>query len=427
MYVMYPIAYPIALLLDKILGEDHGTMYKRAGLKTLVTLHKSMGVERLNEDEVTIISAVLDLKEKPVGDIMTPMEDVFVLSADTILDEPTMEMILHTGFNRIPIHVPDDPQNFIGMLLVRILITYDPEDALPISSFPLATLPETAPGTTCLNILNFFQEGKSHMVVVSENPGEPSGALGVVTLEDVIEELIGEEIIDESDVYVDVHKAIRRAQPGPFAKGQFSNPFSKRNSTGSITAPIAPQLERALMSALGDSQRISGSQAARQLKLGPSNKATAPLVTHIPNITVKNLSHNVQPNGTLRTADVPDGVANDDPQKTPVLVRTEEGAIQEALMADADRRETALANPGDLGYGDASASLLDLPETRTYRTGGIVESVVNVSGISKIVIGDEESANRRSRRGSSTSGKSSRANSNSSRDDLRPLLSRTFD
>lgn len=53
------------------------------------------------------------------------------------------------------------------------------------------------------------------MVLVSDFPGEPSGALGVVTLEDVIEELIGEEIIDESDVFIDVHRAIRRMQPAP--------------------------------------------------------------------------------------------------------------------------------------------------------------------------------------------------------------------
>ncbi|KAF1813470.1 DUF21-domain-containing protein [Eremomyces bilateralis CBS 781.70] len=218
MWIMSPVAWPTAKLLDYLLGTEHKTAYKKAGLKTLVTLHRTLGTspdERLNKDEVTIISAVLDLKEKPVGSIMTPIEDVFTLSANAVLDDEMMDRILTAGYSRIPIYAPDHPQNYVGMLLVKMLITYDPEDAIRVRDFSLATLPETRPETSCLDIVNFFQEGKSHMVLVSDYPGEPYGALGVVTLEDVIEELIGEEIIDESDVFVDVHKAIRRMAPAP--------------------------------------------------------------------------------------------------------------------------------------------------------------------------------------------------------------------
>ena len=217
MFIMAPVVWPTAKLLDYLLGQDHGTVYKKAGLKTLVDLHRTLGDagHQLNSDEVTIISAVLDLKEKPVGSIMTPMDDVFTLSADDVLDEKTMDKILSQGYSRIPIHAPDNDENFIGMLLVKMLITYDPEDCKLVRDFALATLPETRAQTSCLDIVNFFQEGKSHMVLVSDHPGEDFGALGVVTLEDVIEELIGEEIIDESDVFVDVHKAIRRLAPAP--------------------------------------------------------------------------------------------------------------------------------------------------------------------------------------------------------------------
>jgi metal transporter CNNM len=54
MYIMSPVAWPVAKLLDKLLGEDHGTIYKKAGLKTLVTLHRTLGEagEQLNSDEV---------------------------------------------------------------------------------------------------------------------------------------------------------------------------------------------------------------------------------------------------------------------------------------------------------------------------------------------------------------------------------------
>ncbi|KAG4032880.1 hypothetical protein MFRU_006g03400 [Monilinia fructicola] len=237
MWLLAPVAWPTAKLLDKLLGEDHGTVYKKSGLKTLVTLHKTLGTspsDRLNQDEVTIISAVLDLKEKAVGDIMTPMDDVFTMSADTVLDEDTMNVILSAGYSRIPIYEPGNEKNFVGMLLVKILITYDPEDCKRVSDFALATLPETRPETSCLDIVNFFQEGKSHMVLVSEYPGENFGATGVVTLEDVIEELIGEEIIDESDVYIDVHKAIRRMTPAPKSLRVKPNQIVEQGANGSV-------------------------------------------------------------------------------------------------------------------------------------------------------------------------------------------------
>lgn len=194
MYLTGVISWPIAKLLDWILGEDHGTVYKKSGLKTLVTLHKSLGVqsERLNQDEVTIITAVLDLKDKPVSEVMTPMEDVFTLAEDHILDEKTMDMILSSGYSRIPIYRAGMPKDFVGMLLVKTLITYDPEDRIPVRDVQLGAIVETRPETSCLDIINFFQEGKSHLVLVSDHPGSDHGALGVVTLEDVIEELIGE-------------------------------------------------------------------------------------------------------------------------------------------------------------------------------------------------------------------------------------------
>ncbi|KAI8882779.1 DUF21-domain-containing protein [Backusella circina FSU 941] len=205
MYILYPIAYPTALVLDYFLGPSHGTVYKKAGLKSLVSLHQAVhttDVDALTADEVTIIGAVLDLRSKPVSLIMTPIRDVFTLSTQDILDEVLVDKILSAGYSRIPIHLPNEEHNFIGMLLTKQLITYDPEDSLPVTSLPISTLPETGPDTSCLDILNFFQEGKSHMALVSSEPGEVTGALGVITLEDVIEQLIGEEIIDETDVYV---------------------------------------------------------------------------------------------------------------------------------------------------------------------------------------------------------------------------------
>ena len=216
MYVFAPITWPIAKLLDWLLGEDHGTTYKKSGLKALVELHHGKeAAERLNEDEVAIINSVLDLKAKTIGSVMTPINDVFTLAANEVLDREMVGRIFRTGYSRVPIHQTGNKSNFVGMLIVKCLLVYDPEKPRKAGEFTLATLPETTAEASCMDILNYFQEGKSHMVLVSSAPGKAHGALGVATLEDVFEEMIGEEIIDESDVFVDVHKAIRRMHPGP--------------------------------------------------------------------------------------------------------------------------------------------------------------------------------------------------------------------
>jgi metal transporter CNNM len=361
MYILAPIAWPTARLLDRLLGEDHGTVYKKAGLKTLVTLHKTLGPspsDRLNQDEVTIISAVLDLKDKAVGDIMTPMDDVYTMSSDTILDEETMDEILDAGYSRIPIHAPGNPYNFVGMLLVKILITYDPEDCCKVSDFNLATLPETATDTSCLDIVNFFQEGKSHMVLVSEYPGENFGALGVVTLEDVIEELIGEEIIDESDVFIDVHKAIRRLNPAPKARiargysitgsirdtngeskligGEATKTDSKdnistiRTGDGELTLVVSntgsEQPRRRSRSSLDGAHigRAPRPKIAPEMKeqfkhLGPSNQASRPRTTKVTTVKIKGASG---PDGADRRMAItdPEGIS-DSEERTALLKR----------------------------------------------------------------------------------------------------------
>lgn len=209
MIVLAPVAWPTAKLLDWLLGEDHGTTYKKAELKTFVSLHQQLGTENLNEDEVTIIRAVLDLNDKTVRDVMTPIQDVFVMSADTILDDEGVGKLVQSGYSRVPVHEKDKPDSIMGMLLVKDLISYDPDDGKEVATFQLRPLPETAPDLTLLSTLNYFQTGRSHMLLVSNSPGEPKGALGIVTLEDVVEELIGEEIIDETDVWVDVHNRVR--------------------------------------------------------------------------------------------------------------------------------------------------------------------------------------------------------------------------
>ncbi|KAG7806923.1 hypothetical protein KL921_004717 [Ogataea angusta] len=430
MYLMYPVAYPIALLLDYILGQDHGTAYRKSGLKTLVTLHKTMGVERLNQDEVTIISAVLDLKEKPVCAIMTPIDKVYTLPSDRILDEEVVEEIFNAGFSRIPIHLPGEPTNFVGMLLVRILISYDPEDALPVSSFPLATLPETSLDTSCLNILNYFQEGKSHMVIVSTTPGMDTGAVGVLTLEDVIEELIGEEIVDESDVYIDVNKNIRRSIPGPLAKKNVSSYLhslysSRANSQNSQTrqsSPPAPAYYPKRDSQDTETPRENStlriksppvepvhntqinSTTANGIK--PSNLAVNPLQTNNTHVTIKKQPQlDPRPEHVARNygSAEENGDASADAHKKPTarkLSSTQHKGVQKRFTIPTQKSERSSVDLSDVQHqtsplpsaaSELTEHTVGLPMASSHSTrsnSGIIENIVSVRGVSKTVIGE---------------------------------------
>lgn len=233
------MAWPAARLLDRALGEDaHGTVYKKPGLKTFIELHKT--AKQLIDDEATIISSTLDLKDKSLSSIMTSIEHVFTMSTETVVDESIIDHILQQGYSRIPVYASHDSESFTGMLLVRRLIGYNPADRKQVQDFSLVLLPETSASTTCLDILNYFQEGKSHMVLISAAPEQGSQAMGIVTLEDVLEEIIGEEIIDESDVFDQSHRPLKRLLPA--LKRQRGRRTVVSEATGDIAFDQAPLL-----------------------------------------------------------------------------------------------------------------------------------------------------------------------------------------
>ncbi|KAI0041506.1 DUF21-domain-containing protein [Auriscalpium vulgare] len=202
MYLFAPIAWPIAKLLDRILGASEAHTYKKAELKSFLQFHRH-GEEPLRDDEISILNGVLELNTKSVEAIMTPMKDVVTLSSDTILDSKTVENILLSGYSRFPVHEVGQPHSFLGLLLVKKMLTYDPSQCWPVSKFKLSILPEAKPNINCFQALDYFQTGRAHLLLISETPGIAGGAIGVITLEDIIEEIISEEIVDETDRYED--------------------------------------------------------------------------------------------------------------------------------------------------------------------------------------------------------------------------------
>ncbi|WRT68376.1 uncharacterized protein IL334_005352 [Kwoniella shivajii] len=244
MILFSPIAWPTAKLLDYILGTDEGHTYKKAELKSFLQFHRE-GEEPLRDDEIGILNGVLSLNDKHAQEIMTPIKDCLTLPADKILDHEAIDHILLSGFSRIPVYEPGQKDNFVGMLLVKRLITYNPDDEWPVSKFSLLPLPEAKPEINCFQALDYFQTGRAHLLLISNTPGQKGGAIGIVSLEDLIEEIIGEEIVDETDRYEDNHskKMAKRSGPAAVMRGiierrRVINAFSRRpssNQTNTVT------------------------------------------------------------------------------------------------------------------------------------------------------------------------------------------------
>ncbi|VDB85109.1 unnamed protein product [Peniophora sp. CBMAI 1063] len=202
MYIFSPIAWPTAKLLDWVLGASEAHTYKKAELKSFLQFHRQ-GEEPLRDDEISILNGVLELNTKSLESIMTPISDVVTISSDTIIDQAKIDRLLTSGYSRFPVHEPGQPLAFVGTLLIKKLLQYDPASKWPVKNFKLSILPEAKPTVSCFQALDYFQTGRSHMLLVSSTPGVEGGGLGVVTLEDIIEEIISEEIVDETDRYED--------------------------------------------------------------------------------------------------------------------------------------------------------------------------------------------------------------------------------
>ncbi|CAG8563853.1 9623_t:CDS:2 [Paraglomus occultum] len=187
-WICFPVAYPIACLLDYLLE-----------LKELIQYHET-STERggdLVSDTVTIIQGALDLQEKTVEAAMTPISEAFMMPHDAVIDRKTMEEIAIRGHSRIPVY-KGWRENIIGVLLVKSFLLYNPDEGRPLNRFSIYPVPRVRADVPSFDMLNTFQEGRSHMAIVtSTDNGEP---IGIITLEDVLEELIQEEIYDETDV-----------------------------------------------------------------------------------------------------------------------------------------------------------------------------------------------------------------------------------
>lgn len=192
--VTYPITKPMQLLLDRLVGHEKRSLHSRSELGMIIGEHLTDTGSELDEDEVEIMRATLQLSEKRVRDIMAPIEDVFWIQPHTKITAKTVNKIKKLGHSRIPVFNHDLTICY-GVLLVKDLVGVDFSTAHPLEDFRLHPTKLVGSMTALDTMFRKFIGSRSHLIPVERD----DHIIGIVTIEDLIEEIIGHEIEDETD------------------------------------------------------------------------------------------------------------------------------------------------------------------------------------------------------------------------------------
>ncbi len=197
LYWLITILNPITWVFRKInsflvkTNGEYGVSVTGDELEKILDTMEEEG--SIDEDEAEMLQSVLDLSERKVGDIMTPRVDMIGIEIDDTLEEIKKTFFDHQ-FSRIPVY-EETRDNVIGILHERDLFTKLIKGQ-KINLKKLVKEPMFVSKSMRVDtLIEILQREKNHMAIVS---GEFGGTSGVVTMEDALEELVG-EIYDEHD------------------------------------------------------------------------------------------------------------------------------------------------------------------------------------------------------------------------------------
>lgn len=198
MFILYPLLWMLEKLYNSlnILFNDGKNMediyYSEEDIKRMLNDSSNSDVE---VEEKEMIHSIFNFTDTTVKEIMTPRTSIIAFDKDEILDNVWNDIIEHE-FSRIPIF-NESIDDIIGILYTKDLLKYTKNYAANIKleslCKPVAYVPETKHLT---DMLEYFRREQLHMAIIIDEYG---GTLGLITIEDLLEEIVG-EIRDEYDI-----------------------------------------------------------------------------------------------------------------------------------------------------------------------------------------------------------------------------------
>ena len=195
-FITYPIARPLQMLLDKLVGHDPGKLHSRHELGMIISEHSGKKDSELDEDEVEIIKGALKLSETHVSDVMTPISKVYMLKPDAVIDAAKIDEIKAQNYSRIPVFDKKEGKAY-GVLLMKDLVDIDfDERSYEVGELLHHPLKVVGARMALDTMFRKFIAARSHLMLVERN----DRIAGIITIEDLFEQLLGHEIEDETDI-----------------------------------------------------------------------------------------------------------------------------------------------------------------------------------------------------------------------------------
>ena len=178
---------------ERVPAGEAGAIHGPDELRLLVEQSEEVGA--LEPQDADLLEGVFEFTEKTADDVMTPRTELVALPLDATLEQ-TLAVVEESGFSRVPVY-NGTIDHIVGLLLVKDLLPTVQRSAADFSLRRIMRTVHLIPGTRQVEeVLADFKRLKEHMAIVLDEYG---GTAGVVTMEDLLEEIVG-EIEDEYDI-----------------------------------------------------------------------------------------------------------------------------------------------------------------------------------------------------------------------------------
>ena len=211
MFITYPISKPISILIDKVFGQELPTKWDKKEIAEIIKDHEE-GI--IDSDESRIIIGALNFSDKRVKDVLTPSTEVFMIEKSEVITKELLHTIKDQAFSRIPIY-DEMRDNVIGILYAKKLIgdEYSGKNITAGELCDREQIMSYRDDAKLDMVLNNLLKTKRHLSFVFNEFGTFNG---IVTMEDIVEEIINVEILDESDDVADLQKQAKEKMKARF-------------------------------------------------------------------------------------------------------------------------------------------------------------------------------------------------------------------